>query len=294
VTVNFDTRYNLHRNTGTLNPSIVKIGSAAANLNGTYESAGDATVVNIKLGGRNMPAKDLEAFLPSLGIKIPKGASLAAGTLNTDLNLTGPTNKLVITGTVGLLNGKLANFDLGSKMSSIASLAGIKTGKDLDIEKLTTNLRMAPDGLKADNFLAILPTIGNLTGAGTVNSKNNLDFKMLATLTKEASSSAGSAGAAVNGAADALGGLLGSFAGGSGGAGGCGSSGGLRIPFQIQGTTSDPKFVPDVGGLAADMLKSKLGCMSGPAVGATKAPAQGQTPADAISALGGLFKKKKP
>jgi AsmA protein len=295
VTVNFDTKYNLHRNTGTLNPSTVKIGSAAANLNGTYESAGDATVVNIKLGGSNMPAKDLEAFLPSLGIKIPKGASLAAGTLNTDLHLAGPTNKLVITGTVGLLNGKLANFDLGSKMSSIASLAGIKTGKDLDIEKLTTNLRMAPDGLKADNFLAILPTIGNLTGAGTVNSKNILDFKMLATLTKEASSSAGSAGAAVNGAADALGGLLGSIGGGGSAAGGCGSSGGgLKIPFQIQGTTSDPKFIPDVGGLAADMLKSKLGCMSGPAVGATKAPAQGQTPADAISAFSGLFKKKKP
>ena len=76
----------------------------------------------------------------------------------------------------------LANFDLGSKMSSVASLAGIKSGKDLNIEKLTSNLRVAPTGIQADNFVAILPTIGNLTGAGTVDSKNALDFKMLATL----------------------------------------------------------------------------------------------------------------
>jgi AsmA protein len=178
-------------------------------------------------------------------------------------------------------------------MSSIASLAGIKTGKDLDIEKLSSNLRIAPDGITADNFLAILPTVGNLTGAGTVNSKNGLDFKMLATLTKEASSTAGSVGAAANNAADALGGLLGSVTGGGSGAAGCSSSG-LKVPFQIQGTTSDPKFIPDVGGLAAGMLKSQLGCAGTSAAGSTKAPAQAQTPADAINALSGLFKKKKP
>jgi hypothetical protein len=63
------------------------------------------------------------------------------------------------------------------------------------------------------------------------------------------------------------------------------------VPFLIQGTTSDPKFVPDVGGLAAGMLKSELGCAGGVASGA----ATGQKPADALSGIGGLFgKKKKP
>ena len=299
LTVDFNTKYNLRKNAGVLNPSTLKIGGAAAHLNGTYESAGEATVVHIKLEGKDMPAKDLEAFLPALGIHLPKGASLQGGTLNTDLTLAGPTNRLVTNGTVGLFSSKLVGFDLGSKMSSVASLAGIKSGKDLDIEKITSNLRMAPDGLKADNFLAVLPTVGNLTGAGTVDSKNALDFKMLATLTKAASNLAGPAGAATNGAAGALGGLLGSVTGGAGGAvaggGGCTSSGGgLKVPFQIQGTTSDPKFIPDVGGLAADMLKSQLGCIGGAALGANKTPAQGQTPADTISTLGGLFKKKKP
>jgi AsmA protein len=293
LTVDFDTIYNLRKNSGVLNPSTLKIGSAAAHLNGTYESAGEATVVNIKLNAKDMPAKDLEAFLPALGIHLPKGASLQAGTLSTDLNITGPTNRLVTTGNVGLFNGILAGFDLGSKMSAVASMAGIKSGKDLNIEKMTTNLRMATDGLKADNFIAVLPTIGDLTGAGTVDSKNTLDFKMLATLTHGATGAAGSAAAGASSAAGALGGLLGQVSGGAGGAGGCGSSGGgMKVPFQIQGTTSDPKFIPDVGGLAKDLFKSELGCLGGKSsTTANKNQPAGNNPVDA---LGGLFKKKKP
>jgi AsmA protein len=293
LTVDFDTIYNLRKNSGVLNPSTLKIGSAAAHLNGTYESAGEATVVNIKLNAKDMPAKDLEAFLPALGIHLPKGASLQAGTLSTDLNITGPTNRLVTTGNVGLFNGILAGFDLGSKMSAVASMAGIKSGKDLNIEKMTTNLRMATDGLKADNFIAVLPTIGDLTGAGTVDSKNTLDFKMLATLTHGATGAAGSAATGASSAAGALGGLLGQVSGGAGGAGGCGSSGGgMKVPFQIQGTTSDPKFIPDVGGLAKDLFKSELGCLGGKSSStANKNQPAGNNPVDAI---GGLFKKKKP
>lgn len=278
VTVDFSTKYNLRKNAGVLNPSILKIGSAAAHLNGTYDTAGEATVVKIKLDAKDMPAKDLQAFLPALGINVPKGASLAAGTLNADLNITGPTNKLVTTGSVGLFNGKLAGFDLGSKMSAIASLAGVKTGKDLDIEKITSNVRMAPDGLRADNFQAVLPALGSLAGAGTIDSKNDVDFKMAATLAT--SSVAGAAASPVTAGA----GLLGKLSGG-----GCKTT---TIPFLIAGTTADPKFVPDVGGIAASMLKSQLGCAGGLASGASQ---QQQTnPNNPVDALTGLFKKKKP
>jgi AsmA protein len=293
VNVNFDTKYNLRKNAGVLNPSTLNIGGATARLSGTYETAGESTVVNIKLNAKDMPAKDLEAFLPALGIHLPKGASLQAGMLNSDLNITGPVNKLVTTGNVGLFNGILAGFDLGSKMSSVASLAGIKSGKDLNIEKLTSNLRMAPDGLKADNFIAVLPTIGELTGAGTVDSKNALDFKMLATLTHGATGAAGSAASGASSAAGALGGLLGQVTGGAAGGGGCSSSGGgMKVPFLIQGTTSEPKFIPDVGGLAKDLFKSQLGCLGGKSSTANKnQPANANNPVDALS---GLFKKKKP
>ena len=286
VTVNFGTKYNLRKNTGVLNPSVLKIGNAAAHLGGTYEAAGDATAVNIKMDAKDMPAKDLEAFLPALGINLPKGASLAAGTLNSDLNISGPTNKLVITGNIGLFNGKLAGFDLGSKMSAVTALTGIKTGSDLLIDKLTSDVRMAPDGLKADNFIAVLPQLGNLTGAGTADAKNNLDFKMVATLSSVQSASSG-------GSADTGGGGLGGFLGKVTG-GGCKS--GLTVPFQIKGTTADPKFVPDVGGLAADMFKSNLGCLGG---GSTNASGKSQAnpnaaPTNPVDAISGLFKKKKP
>jgi AsmA protein len=279
VTVDFDTKYDLRKNAGVLNPSTVKIGNAAAHLNGTYQSAGEETVVNIKVDAKDMPAKDLESFLPALGINLPKGASLQAGTLNSDLNLAGPVGKLVTTGNVGLFNGVLAGFDLGSKMSGVASLAGIKSGKDLQIEKLTSNLRMAPDGLKADNFIAVLPGVGNLSGAGTIDSKNDLDFKMAATLT----SALGDVASPVS----SVGGMLGKA---TGGGGGCKS--GTTVPFQIKGTTADPKFIPDVGGLAAGMLKSQLGCAGG--LGATGAKDAAAAPADAVKSLGGLFKKKPP
>ncbi|MGC1414363.1 MAG: AsmA family protein [Candidatus Acidiferrum sp.] len=278
VTVDFDTKYDLRKSTGVLDPSTLKIGGAAAHLTGTYNTAGEATVVNIKLDAKDMPAKDLEAFLPALGIILPKGTSLQAGTLNADLNLVGPLNKLITAGNVGLFNGKLAGFDLSSRMSSIASLAGIKSGKDLDIEKLTTNLRMAPNGLQAENFLAVIPSVGNLVGAGTVDSKNNLDFKMAATLT----TTLGAVGSPVS----EVGGILGKASGG----GGCKS--GTTVPFLIHGTTADPKFIPDVGGLAAGMLKSQLGCAGG--LGETGAKDASKAPTDAVKSFGGLFKKKKP
>jgi hypothetical protein len=283
MNVNYSTKYDLRRNSGVLNPSTVKIGSAAAKLNGTYSSQGEATVVDLKLAGEGMSAKDLEAFLPAIGVNLPKGASLNAGTLSTNLNIKGPTNKLVTDGTIGLFNAKLEGFDLGSKMSAVSALTGLKTGKDLEIEKLTSNVHVAPNGLRAENFLAVVPSVGNLAGGGTLDSKNNLDFKMAATLTGGAVGAMGAAGAGVGGA---LGGALGGNK-----SGGC--KGGTTIPFMIQGTASDPKFVPDVGGVAADMLKSQLGCAGSPLANVGKTG--GQTPADAAKSLGGLFgKKKKP
>jgi len=182
VNVNFGTRYDLNKNTGVLEPSEVKIGNATSHLSGTYQIPEAGTIVNMKVQGQNLPATDLQNFHPALGINLPKGASLQAGTLNTDLNVVGPTNKLVTSGNIGLFGGKLAGFDLGSKLSAIYSLVGIKTGGDLLIEKLPFNVRVAPDGLKADNFNAVVPSIGSMVGGGDVDSKNQLDLKMVGTL----------------------------------------------------------------------------------------------------------------
>jgi AsmA protein len=279
LVVDFDTKYNLAKENGTLTPSTLKVGGAAAHLSGTYNTAGEATSINVKVDGQNMPAQDLEAFLPAIGIRLPSGASIKGGTLSTNLSLVGPTTNLVTSGNAGIFNARLAGFDLGSKMSSLSSLTGLKTGKDLDIEKMTSNLRMTRDGLKADNFIAVLPALGNLIGAGTIDAKNNLDFKMVATLKSGLAGVASPASMAT--------GALGQFMG-AGAGGGC-KNAGITVPFLIQGTTADPKFVPDVGGLASGMLKSQLGCAGNAMTGV-----KNQKPTDALSNLGGLFKKPKP
>jgi AsmA protein len=285
VTVNFDTKYDLVKNTGVLNPSVLKIGTAALNLSGTYEIPAAGAVLHIKVDGQSLPVKDLQAFLPALGVNLPKGASLQQGTLSTALNVNGPTDKLVTTGNVGLFGAKLAGFDLGSKLSSISALTGVKTGQDLSIEKMTSNVRVAPDGIQAENFNAVMPQLGTLVGGGTINAKNQMDFKMAATLTDVLGAAASPVGSA--------GSILGQVMGGAGGgASKCKSS--TTVPFQIQGTTSDPKFIPDVGGLAAGMLKSQLGCVGGAVPGGLTGAGAKQNPAGAIQQLGGLFGKKKP
>jgi AsmA protein len=282
VVVDFNTKYDLRKNRGVLEPSALKIGNAVCHLSGTFDVPADSegVILHVKVEGQEMLAKDLETFLPALGIHIPTGASLQAGTLNTNLELSGPTNKLVTSGNVGLFNAKLAGFDLGSKMSTISALTGLKTGQDLAIEKLTSNVRMAPDGIQAENFNAVVPALGTLVGGGTINSKNSLDFKMAATLATSATFSS-SNGGPVSG----IGGILGAIGGGKSGCTGA------TIPFQIHGTTADPKFVPDVGGIAASLLRTQLGCA---AASSGTSQSQQQNPNDAIDAISGLFKKKKP
>ncbi len=55
---------------------------------------------------------------------------------------------------------------------------------------------------------------------------------------------------------------------------------GLQLPFSVAGTTTDPKFVPDVQGIATGLLK---GALNG----------KGNTgKQNRVSGLMGLFKKK--
>jgi AsmA protein len=286
--IDFDTNYDLAGGSGVLNPSSLKIGSAKTNLSGTYKSVGDDFVVDMKVNGQNLPATDLESFLPALGIHLPSGSKLSAGTLSADLHLTGPTNKLVTDGTIGLFNGKLAGFNLGQKMAGVASLAGIKTGNDLEIQKFTSNVHMAPTGLQANNLDLVVPSLGTVVGNGTLDSKNNMDFKLVATVT-----------APLGGAAGSAAGQLGGIAGKALGGGTACKNGGLKVPLQVKGTTSNPQFVPDVGGAAAGMLKSEMSCVGGGAgnlggVATGLAGGKADGAAGAINQLGGLLGKKKP
>ena len=286
--VNFDTKYDLVKGTGVLHPSTINIGNAKSNLNGTYKSEGDGFAVDLKITGDALPATDLESFLPALGINLPDKSRLSAGTMSTNLHVSGPTDKLVTDGNIGLFNGKLAGFDLGQKLSGIGALAGIKSGGDLLIEKFTTDLHMAPTGLRADNLDAVVPALGSMVGNGTVDAKNNLDFKLIATVNSNVAT------AAAGSAAGSMGGTVGKMLGG--GAAAC-KNGGIKVPLQIHGTTASPQFVPDIGGAAASLLKSEFSCAGAGgltnAAGALAGGSKGGA-ADTINQLGGLFGKKKP
>jgi AsmA protein len=262
VALKYQTTYELQKQNGHLQADVV-VGKAVAKLGGTYDLHGDSPALNMKLNADNMPVDDLETLLPSLGVTLPSGSSLQGGTLSADLTVNGPVEKLVIAGPVKLADTKLHGFDMGSKMSAISMLSGVKTGPDTTIQTFSSNVHVAPSGIQTSNVNLVVPAIGTVTGDGTMSPSNALDYKMKAALNPNAVSQASS-----------LAGFKGTSA---------------SIPFFIQGTASDPKFVPDVKG----MLSSGLGKNLGKNLG-SQVPG-GQNTQGVVNAIGGLFgKKKKP
>ena len=183
------------------------------------------TPIDATIGAR-MPATEFESFLPELGIHLPGGSHLAAGTLVANLNVVGATNRLVATGTAGILNARLTGFDFWSKLRALSAFNGLDAGSDLDIEEMTTDLRMTEDGVRFDHLDGVITSLGHVTGVGTIDAANNLDVGMVAMLTGPA----GGSGVAV--------GTAGAF------------NGGQRVPFLIHGPMSDPQFVLDKSSLA--------------------------------------------
>jgi AsmA protein len=260
--IDFVIDYALASSSGRLEQGNIKIGKAVAHLTVTFEQKADVMVVNLKLDGQGMPVTDLEAALPAVGVILPKGSSLKSGTASANLQMQGPAEKATTTGNIGLFNAKLANFDIGSKLSAISQLTGnTRSSPDTTIEKFTANIRNTPAGLDASNIDAVVSPLGSVTGSGTVSASGAMNFHMVANV-----SSSG-----------AVGGIPGVRSASSGGT--------MKVPFTIQGTTSDPKFIPDTGAIAKSAIQSQLG-------GAMqKAP----LPAGTTNALGGLLggKKKK-
>lgn len=243
VQVNYTVNFDLAKLTGVVQQCQIAMGKAIAHLTGTYDAHGQVTSVNLKLNGQGMPVDDLEAILPAVGVVLPPKSQLKGGDLNTDLAIVGPVDKLVTTGTVKMQNSTLANFNLGSKLSAISSLTGktTATGNDTTIQNFSSNVRVAPEGTRADNINLTVPAIGVVTGAGTVSPANELAFKL-------------------NAAVAGLG----------------------AVPIMVSGTTSDPKFMPDVKGMAGGLLKNALNGQTNPGQ---------QNPVNTVM---GLFNKKKP
>lgn len=234
VDLKFSINQNLQSLSGTITSANLQIGNAALVLTGTYQTRGNVMSTESHVDGKNMPIDQLVAFLPSLGIQLPSGSRLQGGTLTTALNISGPTNALVITGPVQVANTQLAGFDLGQKLSSIQSFTGAKTGSNTTIQTLSTNLRYASDGIQTSNLVAVVSGLGSATGSGSISPSNALNYRLLVKL-----SSSGVGGLATQ-AMSLLPGAFGSAVSQTTANG---------IPVTISGTTANPTFTPDVSKL---------------------------------------------
>lgn len=227
VEVVFAVEHDLKTESGKLMQGDVSIGKALAKLTGTYEMKGETTSIHTKLSGQAMPVDDLEAMLPALGVVLPTGSQLKGGTLAIEFDSAGPLNKLVTTGWLKMSNTALEGFSLASKLSAIPGLSGKQSGSGTTIQELSSDVRNAPEGTRLDKINLVVPSLGTVTGAGTVSPTQALDFKMVANL------------AGMGAGLTKVAGL---------GAGG--------IPVAVGGTTSNPTFAPDLKAIANGKLKS--------------------------------------
>jgi AsmA protein len=262
VTVDYASDYDLVQQAGVLSRGEIHTGKSTSHLSGNYNTQGQSTVVHLKLNGSALPVADVEGLLPALGVVLPSGAGLQGGTADADLAIEGAVDRLVTTGDLTVSNARLTGFDLASKMSVLSALAGLKGGSDTVIQTLSSNLRISPEGIRADNLKLIVPAIGTMTGRGTIGANNALDFHMVATLANPGQGS-----------------MLGQMASGIPI---LGQSAKGTIPFMIQGTTSSPVFVPDVAGIVSSGIVTSF------------QPQQQQPGQQGLSGiLGGLLGKKK-
>ncbi|MBZ5580285.1 MAG: AsmA family protein [Acidobacteriia bacterium] len=230
VQLDFDVEHDLKKRTGRVNRSDLHFGAAPASLTGTYDVRGETAALNMVFSGPSMAVEELEQLLPAVDVVLPSGSSLKGGTASAKLAFAGPADRLVTNGSLGLNHTSLTGFDMGNKMKVISSLAGIPTGPNTDIQTLSANVRNDPAGTAIDGLQFIVPTIGQVTGAGTVSAAHALDFKMRVTL-----HTSGQVLAAL------------------------GQKGDTSVPFFIAGTSSDPVFRPDVKGMAQEKIQSLTG-----------------------------------
>jgi len=228
--------HDMKKRAGTLEQGAIHIGKANASLTGTYTQDGETMAIRMKLAGPKMPVDELAAMLPALNIAIPNGASLQGGTVTVELASEGGLDRLTSDGSLSVDNTTLKNFDLGTKLKGLERLAGIQAGQNTDIQTLSMQVHAAPEGTKVDQINLVVPSIGTLTGAGTVSPKQELDFHMQV-------------------AVHTSGGVMAAL----------GAKGDTQVPLTVTGTASNPVFKPDIGAVAGQKLKQITGNPGGAA-----------------------------
>jgi AsmA protein len=235
--------HRLKENAGQINDATIQIGNAPIHISGTYQPVtavapdDEDQLLNLKLVGESLPIDELQPLMTAAGVRLPNGSLLKGGTLSMNLGITGQTKSLIITGPIALANARLIGFDIGSKIHGIAALSGVKTGDTTEFEKLRVYVRITNGGVVASKIDAVIPTVGELTGSGTVSPDNQLDFNLLAKVAS--ASGVGKVGV----------GFLSILNGRSSGK----QSG---VPMRVTGTPDEPYITADVGGVVEKKAKS--------------------------------------
>jgi AsmA protein len=244
VDVKFAIVHNLVPETGNINQCDVSMGQAVAHLTGSYNAHGKVTTVNLRLVGNAMPVDDLEAMLPAVGVVLPPKATLKGGHLNINVDSSGPVDKLVSSGTIKMENTQLANFNLGAQLGAALSALSGKASTGND-----TTIQNFSSDVK-------------MSPAGTEANNINLTVPALGVLTGAGTVSP-SNDLAFKMKADVA---------------------GTGIPFGVTGTAQNPKFTPDVKGIAGGLIEGYLNQGKG------NGQQQQQNPVNTVM---GLFGKKK-
>jgi AsmA protein len=232
VTVKYAIDEDLDRQAGTITQGDIAVGKLAAHITGGFQTQGETQVMNLKLNAPNMSVDELESLLPMLGVVLPSGSKLQGGTLSADLAIGGSLDKLVIAGPVRMSNTKLAGFDMGSKLGALSAFSGkAPPNPDTVIQNASLNARMAPDMTSADAINVTIPSLGVVTGAGTISPSGALNFNMTADLQTNRSEARAERT-------------------------GRGDRGG--VSFRIQGTASNPTFDADMGGVVGNVAKGAV------------------------------------
>ena len=244
VTFDYASDYDVARQTGTLTKGDIKTGNSVAHLSGDYFTKGDSPSVQMKLKGDSLPVNDVQGLLPAFGVVLPKGATLQGGTATANLGLNGPIDRLVTSGAVNVANTKLSGYDLKSHLPGpLLALAGMHSGSETQIQTMASGLRIAPEGIQTNGLNLVVPGVGTITGDGVIGANNSLNFKMLAQLANSNN--------VVGGVSQMI--SLGQQKG--------------QVPFLIQGTTSNPIFLPDmtraITGTATAPVKGVGGVLGG-------------------------------
>ncbi len=247
IDLSYDLQHQMDDNTGRVQQASIGLGTGTIQLSGSYRLAGEDPQVDLKVGAAAVPIDELQSLMTAAGVKLPNGSQLKGGTLTLALEITGAANDLLISGPVQLDNARLVGYDLGSKISGIAALGGVKTGTTTTIQTMKFNLQASNAGIQVNNIDGSILGMGRSTGSGTVSPTGALSFQLVAHVTN--ARGAGKVGVGLMtkmnqfGKSDAE------------------KEAAKGVPMRVTGTANDPVITADVSGLMHRNAATVMGKM---------------------------------